>query len=250
MITMADLTLTITQPTHGRGVSGPVALRGNAGGDTAGLFFKWFSSLNAAATQSHPEINNADHSITALAGGVSALGEFGSHALVLAATDQDAITLAAIKAVKRSAMAGGAPPAAPAPCVVHQVAGALMRTPAADGLNLSKSAATIEFLAPGAWLKPDPANASNWIANPDYQALNGLTLRLRLAPSVGASPANSADIALNLAALPFFHADDKHWLRFSGALPGNLGSGSHQLTLVASAGAASASVGRQVVLVA
>lgn len=246
---MAELTLTITQPTHDSGLSGAVALRGSVSGSAAGLFFKWFSSLNAAATQDHPEINTADHSLAALAGSVSGLAEFGSHAVVLAAADQDASTLAAIKAVTRSAMAGGAPPAARTPCVVHQVAGASIRTPAADGLNLSKAAATVEFLAPGAWLKPDPANASNWIANPDYQALNGVALRLHLAPTVGATPANSADIALNLAALAFFHADDKHWLRFAGALPGNLGVGSHQLSLVASAGTASASVGRQVVLV-
>jgi hypothetical protein len=84
--------------------------------------------------------------------------------------------------------------------------------------------------------------------------LNGVALRLKLAPVAAPTPANSAEIPLNLPALPFFRADDKTWLRWTGALPANLGTGAHVLSLVASAGtgagAASAAVTRQVVLTA
>ena len=105
----------------------------------AGLFFKWFSSLNAAASKDHPELNTANHS-AAILNWSAPLAEFGSHAIVLAAADQDGNDLASVKAVKRSAMAGGAPPAAPAPCVVHRLV-AEIRTPAANA-QLSKGAAT------------------------------------------------------------------------------------------------------------
>ena len=256
---MADIVLRISQPLHGAGLTGPVALSGTAS-TTAGLFFKWFSPLNALASQAHPEINSADHSATCLGGSVSALGEFGSHSLLLAATDQDGIGIAAIQAVTRSAMAGGAPlpppapPSAPAPCVVHQVVGALIRTPASAGLSLSKAATTVELLAPGVWAKPDPATPGAWVAHLDYQAINGLALRLRLAPVAAPTPANSAEIALLLPALPFFRADDKTWLRWTGALPANLGTGAHVLSLITSAGsgatAASVTVSRNIVLVA
>ncbi|WP_157270357.1 hypothetical protein [Azohydromonas aeria] len=248
---MSGITLAITQPAHGSGLDGPVALRGTATGNVAGLFFKWYSPLNPAATQAHPEINIADHGPNCLNGTVSALAEFGTHALTLAATDRDGTALADIRAIRRSALAGGAPPAAPAPCVVHQLRGAAFRTPAADGQGLSRASATIEVLAPGVWARPGAAPGS-WVANADYQALNGVALALRLEPAVAApDPAKCADIALApLAGLPFFHAEDKTWLRLTRALPANLGNGAHRLLLRASAGGASVTVARQVVLTA
>lgn len=247
---MADLTLAITAPANGSAISAPTALAGSAVGTTAGMFFKWFSSLNANATETNPELNTADHSVAALAFAGPALGEFGSHALVLAATDQDGIDLPSIKAVTRSALAGGAPPAAPAPCIVHQVTGVLFLHPASDGLTLSKANATIEVLAPGAWLKPDPDNAGQWIANPDYQAINGVALTLRFEPDGPPDPAHSADLPLDLAALPFRREDDKSWLQRIGALPSNLGTGAYRLLLKASAGATTATVTRLVTLAA
>ena len=261
---MADIVLTITQPAHGAGLNGPTALTGTAtsANGVAGLFFKWFSPLNANASQAHPEINSADHSLLALNGSVSALSEFGSHALLLTATDKDSIALDQVVLVQRAALAGGAPlpaplpPNPPPPCVAHQVRGALIRTPAIDNQTLSKAATntTIEVLAPGEWLKPDPLPPDGWILNDKYQLIHGVVIKLRLVPSLSPTPANSAEIALDLAALPFFRADDKSWLRWVGKLPANLGLGSHTLSLVASAGsgsgAASATVSRSVVLAA
>jgi hypothetical protein len=242
---MSAPSLAIVQPKHGAALTGPapVALVGTVSGDSAGLFFKWFSSLNAAASKDHPELNVANHS-AAILNWSAPLAEFGSHALVLAAADQDGNDLASVQAVKRSAMTGGAPPAA-TPCVVHRLV-AEIRTPAANA-QLSKSNATIEFLAPLRWARPDPANAASWIADADYQKLNGITLDLRIAPA-GAGPA--ADIPLPLAQLPFFRADDKTWFRRSGPLPGNLGTGKHTLTLSARAGAGAVSAAREVTLTA
>ena len=246
---MSDLTLAITSPAHGSAISAPVALTGSAAGDTTGMFFKWFSSLNANATQTHPELNTANHGVSALSFPGPALGEFGSHALVLAATDREGIDLASIKAIKRSAMAGGAPPAAPTPCIVHQLTGAAFLTPASDDLTLSKANATIEVLAPGAWVKPDPSNAANWVANTDYQQqVNGIALTLRFEPNGPADPAHSADVPLPLLTLPFFRQNDKTWLRRAGALPANLGTGSYRLLLRASAGASVVTATRVVVL--
>ena len=247
---MSDLSLQIIQPANGAGLVGAAAvtLKGSVSGDSTGLFFKWFSSLNAAATASHPELNTADHSV-AILNSSAALAEFGTHAIVLAATDKDGIDLPSVKAVTRSAMAGGAPPAAPAPCVVHRLV-AQIRTPSADGQTLSKASATLEFLAPARWAKEQPSGSGTWVADQDYQKVNGVGLSLHLAPAGGPDPAHTADIALDLASLPFFRADDKTWFRRTGALPANLGTGNYTLTLSATAGGATASASRQVVLTA
>lgn len=248
---MSGIALTITQPAHGAAYSGAVALVGSATGDTAGLSFKWFSSLNAAATAEHPEINVADHTAACLGGTFSALAEFGSHVVVLAATDRDGIDSASIQAVRRSALAGGAPLVAPVPCVVHQVGGAAIHTPAVNDLPLPKTRATVAVLTPGAWLMPDPDHAGLWIANAAYQALNGVALRLRLTPDGAPDPDPPAEIPLALDGLPpgsFFRDGDKTWLRWTGDLPGNLGTGRHVLSLIASAGPVSAAVTRYVML--
>jgi len=247
---MTALSLQIIQPAHGTGLVGAAAvpLKGSVSGDSSGLFFKWFSSLNSAATASHPELNTADHS-SAILNWSALLSEFGSHAIVLAATDQDGIDLPSVKAVTRSAMAGGAPPAAPALCVVHRLV-AQIRTPSADGQSLSKASATLEFLAPSRWAKEDPNHPGAWIADQDYQKVNGIGLGFHLAPAGAPDPAHSADIGLDLASLAFFRADDKTWFRRTGALPANLGTGNYTLTLSATGGGASVSTSRQVVLAA
>ena len=188
--------------------------------------------------KNHPELLPTDYTAASLAGSLTALAEFGTHTVVLAATDQLGIDLPSIKAVKRVALAGGAPPASPAPCVVHQLAGSTLRTPATAGASLSKAGATIEFLAPGNW------------TDAGYRQLNGVGLHLHLAPVSGATAANSADVPLDLPALPVFTADNKVWLRYAGPLPDNLGTGAHVLSLVATAGTGSLTVTRQINLTA
>ncbi|EXI78786.1 MAG: hypothetical protein AW10_02776 [Candidatus Accumulibacter appositus] len=242
--------LTINQPVHGAGFHGAalVSLRATLSGSPSGLFFKWFSSLNAAATADHPELNVSDHS-AAILDWSAPLAEFGSHVIVLAATDRDGIDLASIKSVARSAMAGGAPPAAVAPCVVHRLL-AQLRRPATNGQVFAKAASTFEFLAPARWAREDPAHSGSWIADRDYQQINGISLRLRLAPAGAPDLTHTADIPLDLAALAFFRADDQTWFRWSGSLPGNVSSGNYTLSLTVSGGGTSTSVTRQVVVAA
>jgi hypothetical protein len=124
-----------------------------------------------------------------------------------------------------------------------------------DGETLSKALATVAVLAPGAWVMPDPNHAGAWIDNTSYQKLNRVALRLNLAPAGPPDPAHSADIPLvprdpPLSPLPFFRESDKTWLRWTGALPANLGTGNYVLSLIASAGSAVAAITRQVVLTA
>jgi len=71
--------LQIVQPVDGSAFPAgtPVALRARLTGDTAGLYVKWYSSLNSAATAEHPELNVADHSL-AMLDWSAALPEFGS----------------------------------------------------------------------------------------------------------------------------------------------------------------------------
>jgi hypothetical protein len=249
---MSDITLAISAPQHATALTGPIALRGTATGNTAGLFFKWFSSLNPDATAAAPELNTADHSLAILGGTLSALNQFGTHTVVLAATDQDGVDLASIQQVRRAALAGGKAPASPTPCVVDQLANFSLRTPAADNAPLSKLNPVIEFLAPGPWAKQDPLTTGPWVANIDYQSINNVAIRLSLAPTNGATAANSTDIPLDLGALQFFRAVNTTWLSYTTPLPTNLGNGPHRLTLTASggsgAGAGSLSVSRLVTL--
>ncbi len=247
---MSALALQILQPAHGAAFpsGSPITLQGALTGSGTGLFYKWFSSLNGAATASHPELNTADHS-AAILNWSAPLPEFGSHVLVLAAADQDAIDLPSIKAVTRSAMAGGAPPASPTPCIIHRLV-AQIRTPASDGLSLSKASSTLEILAPLRWAKEDPAHPGTWIADADYQQVHGISLSFHLAPAGPSDPLHTADISLNLATLPFFRADDKTWFRWTGALPANLLTGNYTLTLTARVGGVTASASRAVVLTA
>lgn len=257
---MADFSLTIDAPAHGSALTAPPTLRGSATGNTAGLFYKWYSTLKAA-TADHPELNSADHSAAALTFPVPGPLAFGSHALLLTASDRDGDGLASIQAVTRSAMAGGAPPVAPAPCVVHQLTGAQFRPPVVANEVLSKAGASIQFLAPGAWMKlvPDPASPLQappfiWVKDEEHQALNGITIALRLEPDGLADEAHSATITLDpvaLRALPFAQDADKAvWLQRSGPLPANLGVGAYRLKLVASAAGQSVAVSRLVTLIA
>jgi len=244
---MSDLSVQIIQPVHGAALvaPAPATLKSTVTGDSSGLFFKWFSSLNSAASATQPELN-ADHS-AAILNWTAPLPEFGSHVLVLAATDQEGIDLSSINTVKRSAMAGGAPPQAPAPCVVHRLAPQIL-TPSSDGQSLSKASTTLEFLAPIRWAKEDPPGSGTWVADQDYQKMNGIGMKFHLAPAGGPDPAHSADIALDLVSLTFFRRSNNTWFRWTGALPANLGTGNYTLALVATGGNGTASVTGQVVL--
>ncbi len=246
---MADATLTITEPAHNTAFDPSdvsVTLRGELTGDGTGLFFKWFSSLNANATQEQPELN-ADHSNAALDFSAP-MAEFGSHVVTLAAADQEGTDDTSLKAVTRAVMAGGAPPAAPTPCVVHRLV-AQIRSPAADGANLSRADSTLEALAPGNLVMPDPENGGAWIRNQSYLDINAIEMQFQLTPQAPIDPTHTGEIPLPLDSTNYFLADDLVWLRWQGALPGAVVNGNYVLTLIASSGGKQAVASRNVILV-
>jgi hypothetical protein len=245
---MSTLSLTIVQPVHNsvfNDADANVPLQANLSGSSVGLYFKWYSSLNSAATAEKPELNG-DHSSAAL-NMTAPLQAFGSHVITLAAADQEGADMGSIAAITRSGMAGGAPPAAAAPCVIHRLK-AQIRMPASNGQSLSRANSTLEVLAPQPLAKLDPTSGT-WVRDQNYLQINGISMRLRLAPQGAADPALTAEIQLPLASTTFFRADDKTWLRRSGPLPGNLQNGNYVLSLIVSAGSKTATAARTVVLV-
>jgi hypothetical protein len=234
---MADLALKILEPLNGARIAGSAAvrLRASASGNTAGLFFKWYSTINPAATVAHAELNAADHSAAAL--DFTTLLDVGTHVITLAAADQDGNDLDSVKQVTRAASTGGGP-SAPAPRLVHRYV-AVLKTPAA-GATLSRAEAILEVRAPSSWAKPvgrehdachDPPQSAEWVMDPAYQAINGLQYRFRFAPAT-LDPAHAADLTPAPGSFVFF-IDDRGlpYLRWMGELPLNLLNGNHSLTL-------------------
>ena len=178
---MSTLSLTIVQPVHNsvfNDADANVPLQANLSGSSVGLYFKWYSSLNSAATAEKPELNG-DHSSAAL-NMTAPLQAFGSHVITLAAADQEGADMGSIAAITRSGMAGGAPPAAAAPCVIHRLK-AQIRMPASNGQSLSRANSTLEVLAPQPLAKLDPTSGT-WVRDQNYLQINGISMRLRLPP--------------------------------------------------------------------
>ncbi|HLL56247.1 MAG TPA: hypothetical protein VK447_21970 [Myxococcaceae bacterium] len=227
---MPDLALHIVQPVNGARIAaaGNVRLQGQVvSGSAAGLFFKWYSTLNVAATEAHPELNAADHSASALDWTTPL--DVGTHVITLSAADRDGNDLSSVKQITRAASTGGAPaPGNTAPCVIHRF-WATLRTPAANGATLSKAFTTLEARAPAAWAKKNQGGV--YQNDPAYHALNGLRYRFRFEPQP-ANAATTAELIPATSALTFFiAADDKPYVRWQGALPGNLGTGAYVLRL-------------------
>lgn len=224
---MADFALQILEPSNGARIAGTAAvrLRAAATGNTGGLFYKWYSTINPAATVAHAELNAANHGAAAL--DFTTPLDVGTHVITLAGADREESDLDSVKQITRSASAGGGP-SAPAPCLVHRYLAAL-KTPVA-GATVSRSAATLEVRAPSSWAKHEPPQSSAWVMDPAYQAINGLRYRFHFAPAAP-DPARTADLAPAPASFAFFIDGGLPYLRWQGALPANLLNGAHSLTL-------------------
>lgn len=224
--------LRILEPAHDARIAGtaPVRLRGEVvGGSTAGLFFTWYSTLNPAATVANPELNAADHGAAKLDWTTPL--DVGTHVLTLAAADRDGSSPAAIKAVTRAGMAGGAPgPGNLTPRVVHRLL-AVLRTPAADGAALSRAGATLEVRAPLRWAKQNPPGSGPWVTDAEYHAVNGIRYRFRFVPDGPPDAGRIAEIVPAASALAFFVDAGLPYLRWQGPLPANLANGIYLLTL-------------------
>jgi hypothetical protein len=199
------------------------------GGSAAGLFFTWYSTLNPAATSAHPELNAADHSAARLDWTTPL--DVGTHVITLAAADRDGSSVAAVQAVTRAGSTGGAPAAAnPAPCVVHRLL-AVLRAPAADGASLSRADAVVEMRAPVRWGRETAPGSGVYVKDAAYHAVNGIRHRFRLAPVGPADPARTAEWTPGVDAFAFFLDAGLTYLRWRGALPGNVANGAYVLTL-------------------
>jgi hypothetical protein len=251
---MTAVSLRILEPRNGAALAGTTRIRLRAAvisGSAAGLFFRWFSTLNPAATAEHPELNATNHSAAVLDWTPPAPLDVGSHVLTLAAADRDGADLDAVRAVTRAGFAGGAPDDNPNSCVVHQVV-AVLRTPGADNQSLSKASATLEVRGPALWAKRQPPLTGPYVLDSDYQDVNGIRYRFRLAPDGPPDAARTTEWVPPAADLTYFIADDLPWLRWRGALPADLGTGVYVLTLFCETldGAVRHSAARKVNLVA
>lgn len=110
------------------------------------LYYKWYSSLYLAPDANHVPLNASDSTgkplqppnYTAIQ--CQQLLGVGSHTITFTASDQEADTQKALANIKVSAMAGGPPPAAKSPCVIHVlVAQPVWPTPAQQVLHLNRS---------------------------------------------------------------------------------------------------------------
>jgi hypothetical protein len=191
-------------------------------GDADGLFFKWYSTLNPTASAEHPELNTVSTLNLTTQLGV------GSHIISLSAADRDGSDQ--IAAVTRAGFAGGAPaPENPTPCVIHRFV-AELKSPVAAA-SVSRASATLEALAPSRWGKAAPVGSTNYVPDADYHNNNGIRYRFRFAPAGPADAAKTGQVIGSKDSLTFFIADDKPYVRWSGALPSNLVTGAYVLTL-------------------
>jgi hypothetical protein len=227
---MGALQLRILEPLDGARIAaaGDVRLRGEVvGGYTGTLYFRWYSTLNPAATKTAQELNAPVYDTTRL-NWTTPLG-VGTHVITFAATDQQGSDTASVQAVTRGGFSGGAPvPGNNAPCVMHRLI-AVLRQPTA-GASVSKASATIEMQAPARWAKKD--NGA-WVLDAEYHAVNRVRFSFTFAPSGTPQGRQSTTIKPEVADLQFFMDGTTPYLRWTHAVPtlGTQDVGAYVLTL-------------------
>jgi hypothetical protein len=245
---MPVVTLQVLQPANGAIFEGSGAARLQGAVTSSGhppLFPKWYSSLVA------PPSDTSHEAAIPVPGGGNALDftpagglPLGSQTITLSTKDRSGESEAELHAVQHAGMAGG-PVAAgnPAPCVVHVLV-ADLRAPA-SGATVSKAAGLLAAGAPSQWGVKAPAPSPGspppdppFVANPAYHEINRLRYRWRFAPAGLPAGRAAADLVPSITDLRFVPAGSEGaatppvpLVRFSGALPSSLGTGSYTLTL-------------------
>jgi hypothetical protein len=218
---MPALAITLVRPADHTRLAGSGVLRltaALAAPAPVPLFYKWYSSAAADPLGTALDLPAANLPL-------------GSQVITFSAKDQAADTPAALQAVVFAGMAGGPKPDGQA-CRVH-VLRAGLRQPAA-GASLSRASATLAAEAPPRWARKIPP-ALVYETDPDHQALNRLRFRWRFSPLGAPAGRASADLLPSLAQWQYVPPPGDNsappLLRYSGPLPGGLGTGSYQLTL-------------------
>lgn len=209
---MGVVTMSIVEPSNGQNFVGTsaVRLRGAVGSSGHGtLFFKWYSNL--AETPAAAALN------------FDAALPIGSQVLILSAKDVAGETVAELQSVQHAGMAGG-PPSVAAPCLIHVLVANLLE-PFTPGSVLSKANSLLTAQAPPQW------------GDAEYQSsVNRLRYRWRFTPAGSPPGRRSADFTPDVIFDPPGRAPNDApgavpRVRFQGALPAEVDSGSYLLTL-------------------
>lgn len=212
---MSEVKLKIIEPAQaessrvGSAQANAVQLRGQVlSSGHRPLFFKWYSNLKGDT-----------EGVVGTTQNVTAALKVGSHVVMFTAKDIQGDTPANLQAVQDSGMTGGAPPDAPAPCLIH-VYLARMLTPLPTGATptLSKANSTLEAEAPSQWGKSNVTPpAPPYVLNLDYHRTN--RVRYRWVFRSGTTQVGE----LIPQQLTFdIKGDGTPFVRYQGALPGAL----------------------------
>lgn len=224
---MGIVSLSILDPQHESQFVGATAssvrLRGSVSSGHGTLFYRWYSSLGGALSDS---LTNALDIIRPLA--------VGSHVLTLSAKDVQGDAMADLKAVKEAGMTGGPPVrGVEAPCVVH-VFVARMRKPDPSTATLSKAGSILVAVAPTQWGRETTPGSRVYEPNPEYHSVNRIRYRWRFEPQGPPAGRASDELVPKLTQLMFGPDVDTNAppvVTYRGPLPSGLGSGNYTLTL-------------------
>ena len=230
---MSAVELTIVQPQNGAVFAqGETQVRmvgqvGELPAELAGvdLYYRWYSSLFPSQKDRY-SINQ-----TALgdpAAPFDAPLGVGSHAISLAASDQDGETKDAQNATRHGGVAGGAAEGEKQ-CVIHLFRATLVAPQPNATLNRASTTLELDAEAPLQWWRTKSGATDVFEINPDYREINRIRYRWRFAPNPADGRA-AADLVPSVEAL-IRPPGAASRVRYPGPLPSVLGTGNYTLTL-------------------
>lgn len=231
---MSVVNLAILEPQHQAKLTGvtKVRLRGNVlSTGHRPLFFKWYSSLNIPSDPNNPALKDLTNNPPQNPLDFETSLKVGSHVLTFTAKDVPSDSLNNLKTAQDAGMAGGPPPAAKTPCLIHLfLASMIAPNPIAPTPTLSKASSLLEAEAPVQWgRKKEGINI--YEPNPDYHQINQIRYRWRFTPLGTPAGRPSADLVPTGEQLTFDPTGAVPLVRYQGALPGVLAIGNYTLTL-------------------
>jgi hypothetical protein len=234
VIALSAVELTIAQPHNGAVFSqGETQVRmvgqvGELPEELVGvdLFYRWYSSLFPS------QENRYSINATALidpAVPFDAPLSVGTHAITLAASDQQEETKDAQNATSHGGVAGGSQ--GETQCLIH-VFRATLVSPKPPNTTLNRASTTLQLdaEAPLQWGREKAGSPNVFEPNPDYHGINRIRYRWRFTPSPADGRA-AADLVPPVETLTFLPPGTVPLVRFAGPLPSVLGTGNYTLAL-------------------